>query len=153
MVIVNYSYLLIVFGNEQEHDHASSSSKSSVLTDKSKATRKSSSKSLEVSVPQKDIKSSEHLTSPKKSDYGDQSNKRADRDAIDEAALQNLNSPGPAIKKSNTMSNGPAPRHRTTLGRTSVSKFLKIGDMIFYLANYALSWLKFSLLILNFTSV
>ncbi|XP_027905101.1 rho GTPase-activating protein REN1-like [Vigna unguiculata] len=115
----------------EEHDHASSSSKSSVLTDKSKATRKSSSKSLEVSVPQKDIKSSEHLTSPKKSDYGDQSNKRADRDAIDEAALQNLNSPGPAIKKSNTMSNGPAPRHRTTLGRTSARKNLSMESIDF----------------------
>lgn len=152
---------LIVFGNEQEHDHASSSSKSSVLTEKSKATRKLSSKSLEVSPPQqKDIKSSEHLTSPKKTDYGDRSNKRVDKvgNAIDETALQNLNSPGPAIKKSNTMSNGPAPRHRTTLGRTSVSKSLKIGAMIFFLfASYvfgtSLKSVKFFfLLILNFLS-
>ncbi|KOM41797.1 hypothetical protein LR48_Vigan04g199500 [Vigna angularis] len=116
----------------EEHDHASSSSKSSVLTEKSKATRKLSSKSLEVSLPeQKDIKSSEHLTSPKKTDYGDQSNKRVDKvgNAIDEAALQNLNSPGPAIKKSNTMSNGPAPRHRTTLGRTSARKNLSMESI------------------------
>ncbi|XP_022635953.1 rho GTPase-activating protein REN1 [Vigna radiata var. radiata] len=116
----------------EEHDHASSSSKSSVLTEKSKATRKLSSKSLEVSPPQqKDIKSSEHLTSPKKTDYGDRSNKRVDKvgNAIDETALQNLNSPGPAIKKSNTMSNGPAPRHRTTLGRTSARKNLSMESI------------------------
>lgn len=153
---------LIVFGNEQEHDRASSSSKSSVLTEKSKATRKLSSKSLEGSLAQeKDIKSSEHPRSPKKTDSGDQSNKPADKvgDAIDEAALLNLNSPSPAsfIKKSNTMSHGPAPRHRNTLGRTSVSKSLKIGDMIFYLANYAfvtcLKLVKTFLLILNFTSI
>lgn len=135
-------FYLIVFGNEQEHDRASSSSKSSVLTEKSKATQKLASKSLERSLAQqKDFKSSEYLTSPKKTDYGDQSNKPVDNvgDVIDEATLLNLNSPSPAsfIKKSNTMSNGPAPRHRNTLGRTSVSKSLKFGELIIFLVNYA----------------
>ncbi|KAK7352983.1 hypothetical protein VNO80_18415 [Phaseolus coccineus] len=122
--------------HDEEHDRASSSSKSSVLTEKSKATRKLSSKSLEGSLAQqKDIKSSEYLTSPKKTDYGDQSNKPACKvkDVIDEATLHNLNSPSPAshIQKSNTMSNGPAPRHRNTLGRTSARKNLSMESIDF----------------------
>lgn len=119
------------FGNEQDHDHASSSSKSSGKSEKLKATRKLSSKSLEGSLTQhEDFKSSELVTSSKKTGYIDQSNKPADivgGVSTNQATLHNSNSPSPAscIKKSNTMSNGPAPRHRTILGRTSVSKSLK----------------------------
>ncbi|CAJ1973994.1 unnamed protein product [Sphenostylis stenocarpa] len=120
----------IVFGNEQDHDHASLSSKSSGVSQKAKATRKlSSSKSLEA--PR--TKSSEPLTSPKKTGYGDQSNKPANmsREVTDEATLHNLNSPipAPSIKKSSTISNGPAPRHRTTLGRTSARKNLSMESI------------------------
>lgn len=119
------------FGNEQDHDHASSSSKSSGKSEKLKATRKLSSKSLEGSLTQhEDFKSSELVTSSKKTGYINQSNKPADivvGVSTNQATLHNSNSPSPAscIKKSNTMSNGPAPRHRTTLGRTSVSKSIK----------------------------
>ncbi|KHN09017.1 Rho GTPase-activating protein 15, partial [Glycine soja] len=123
-----------IFG---DHDHASSSSKSSGKSEKLKATRKLSSKSLEGSLTQhEDFKSSELVTSSKKTGYIDQSNKPADivgGVSTNQATLHNSNSPSPAscIKKSNTMSNGPAPRHRTTLGRTSARKNLSMESIDF----------------------
>ncbi|XP_029126719.1 rho GTPase-activating protein REN1 isoform X3 [Cajanus cajan] len=123
--------------DDEGHDHASSSSKSSGVSEKLKPTRKLSSKSLEVSVTQhEDIKSSEHLTSPNKTGYVDQSNKPADKVegvSTDQATLHNSKNPSPAscIKKSNTMSNGPAPRHRTLLGRTSARKNLSMESIDF----------------------
>ncbi|KAK7410447.1 hypothetical protein VNO78_01232 [Psophocarpus tetragonolobus] len=105
---------------DDDHDHASSSSKSSGVSEKLKATRKLSSKSLEGSLAKpEDIKSSEHLTSANKAGYVDQSN--------------NSDSPSPAscIKKFNTMSNGPAPRQRTLLGRTSARKNLSMESIDF----------------------
>lgn len=89
-------------------------------------------KSREGSPTQhEDIKSSEKFTSPKKTAYVDQSDKPADivgEVSTDQATMHNLNSPSPSscMKKSTTMSNGPAPRHRNMLGRTSVSKFFRI---------------------------
>ncbi|TKY74464.1 Rho GTPase-activating protein REN1 [Spatholobus suberectus] len=127
--------------DDEDHDHASSSSKSSGVSEKLKATQKLSSKSLEGSLTQhEDIKRSEHFTSPNKTGYVDQSNKPADivgGISTDQATLHNLNSPSPAscIKKSNTMSNGPAPRHRTILGRTSARKNLSMESIDFPIEN------------------
>ncbi|KAL2655759.1 hypothetical protein AAZX31_04G089400 [Glycine max] len=123
--------------DDEDHDHASSSSKSSGKSEKLKASRKLSSKSLEGSLTQhEDIKSLEHVPSPKKTGYIDQSYKPDDivgGVSTDEATLHNSNSPSPAscIKKSNTMSNGPAPRHRTILGRTSARKNLSMESIDF----------------------
>eukprot|EP00256_Glycine_max_P013221 XP_003526533.1 rho GTPase-activating protein REN1 isoform X2 [Glycine max] len=137
LVSESYSGTVDSEADDEDHDHASSSSKSSGKSEKLKATRKLSSKSLEGSLTQhEDFKSSELVTSSKKTGYIDQSNKPADivgGVSTNQATLHNSNSPSPAscIKKSNTMSNGPAPRHRTTLGRTSARKNLSMESIDF----------------------
>lgn len=137
LVSESYSGTADSEADDEDHDHASSSSKSSGKSEKLKASRKLSSKSLEGSLTQhEDIKSLEHVPSPKKTGYIDQSNKPDDivgGVSTDEATLHNSNSPSPAscIKKSNTMSNGPAPRHRTILGRTSARKNLSMESIDF----------------------
>ncbi|KAL2340019.1 hypothetical protein Fmac_007959 [Flemingia macrophylla] len=123
--------------DDEGHDHASSSSKSSGVSGKLKPARKLSSKSLEGSViPHENIKSSEHLTSPRKTGHVDQSNKPPEKDegvSTEQATSHNSKNPSPTscIKKSNTMSNGPAPKHRNLLGRTSARKNLSMESIDF----------------------
>jgi hypothetical protein len=112
--------------NVQDHDHSHSSSKSSDVSEEIKVDQKSI-KSREGSPTQhENIKSSENVRSPKKAANVDQSNKSADtvgEASTNLAGMHTSHSPSPShMKKSATMSNGPAPRHRNTLGRTSVSK-------------------------------
>jgi len=114
------------FCNGQDHDHSNSSTKSSEAGEENKVNQMSL-KSREGSQTQhENTESSENLMSPKKTAYVDQSNKAADM--VGEvstvlASKRDSSSRSPShMTKSATMSNGPAPRHQTMLGRTSVSK-------------------------------
>lgn len=107
--------------NGQDHDHSGSSSRSSGVSEKSRINQMSL-KSREGSPTQhENIKSGENLISPKKT--ADKPANIIEEVFTDQATIHHSNSRSPSyMKKSATMSNGPAPRHRTMLGRTSVSK-------------------------------
>ncbi|KAK2391585.1 rho GTPase-activating protein REN1 [Trifolium repens] len=119
--------------DDKDHDHSHSSSKSSDVSEEIKVDQKSI-KSREGSPTQhENIKSSENVKSPKKAANVDQSNKSADtvgEASADLAGMHTSHSPSPShMKKSATMSNGPAPRHRNTLGRTSARKNLSMESI------------------------
>lgn len=120
------------FHDVQDHDRSSSSSKSSGVREENQMR---SSKSPKGSLHQQgDIKGCESLTSPITTACVDQSNKSADivgEVSADHDTMHDSDFPNPSYKKSITISSGPGPRHRTLLGRTSVSKFLKVNDVIF----------------------
>ncbi|XP_039687703.1 rho GTPase-activating protein REN1 isoform X3 [Medicago truncatula] len=121
--------------NDKDHDHSNSSTKSSEAGEENKVNQMSL-KSREGSPTQhENTESSENLMSPKKTAYVDQSNKAADM--VGEvstvlASKRDSSSRSPShMKKSATMSNVPAPRHRTMLGRTSARKNLSMESIDF----------------------
>ncbi|XP_073225143.1 rho GTPase-activating protein REN1-like isoform X3 [Cicer arietinum] len=122
--------------NDKDGDHSNSSSKSSNVSEEIKVNQ-TSVKSREGSPTQHENRErSENLTSPKKAAYVDQSNKPADIvgevSTDQDSSMHNSYSPSPSqMKKSATMSNGPEPRQRTMLGRTSARKNLSMESIDF----------------------
>ncbi|XP_045823067.1 rho GTPase-activating protein REN1-like isoform X1 [Trifolium pratense] len=119
--------------DDKDHDHSHSSSRSSDVSEEIKVDQKSI-KSREGSPTQhENTKISEKVMSPKKAANVDQSKSNKPADTVGEASADLAgmhNSPSPShMKKSATMSNGPAPRHRNTLGRTSARKNLSMESI------------------------
>ncbi|CAK8568206.1 unnamed protein product [Lathyrus sativus] len=118
--------------DDKDHDHSHSSSKSSDASDEVKVNQMTT-KSREGSpIEHENAKSSENLMSPKTAANADKSNKPVET-STDLAGMHNSHSPPSQshMKKSATMSNGPAPRHRNMLGRTSARKNLSMESIDF----------------------
>ena len=117
--------LILIFCNVQDHDISSSTSKSSEVSEDLEANQMLSSNTVEVSMPpHEDIKSCENITN--KTACADEPSKPADvigGFSTDQTTMNESNCHNPSyMKKSISISNGPAPQRRTVLGRTSVSK-------------------------------
>lgn len=107
--------------NGQDHDHSRSSSKSSDVSDEVKVDQMLTQSREGSPIEHENAKGSENLISPKAAANADKSNKPVET-STDLDGMHDSNSPSQSyMKKSATMSNGPAPRHRNMLGRTSVS--------------------------------
>ncbi|CAI8599172.1 unnamed protein product [Vicia faba] len=117
--------------DDKDHDHSHSSSKSSDASDDAKVNQMKT-KSREGSPTEhENARSIENLTSPKNAANADKTNKPVET-STDVAGMHNSYSPSQShMQKSATMSNGPAPRHRNMLGRTSARKNLSMESIDF----------------------
>ncbi|XP_058781220.1 rho GTPase-activating protein REN1-like isoform X4 [Vicia villosa] len=117
--------------DDKDHDHSHSSSKSSDASDDAKVNQMIT-KSREGSPTEhENTKSIENLTSPKNAANTVIPNKPVET-SPDLSGMHNSYSPSQShMKKSATMSNGPAPRHRNMLGRTSARKNLSMESIDF----------------------
>ncbi|GAU23691.1 hypothetical protein TSUD_304660 [Trifolium subterraneum] len=117
--------------DDKDCDHSHSSSRSSDVSEEIKVDQKSIKPREGSPTRHENTKSSENVRSPKKAANIDQSNKPADTVGEASTDLADMhNTPSHShMKKSATMSNGPAPRHRNTLGRTSARKNLSMESI------------------------
>ncbi|CAL5204615.1 unnamed protein product [Lathyrus oleraceus] len=115
--------------DDKDRDHSRSSSKSSDVSDEVKVDQMLTQSREGSPIEHENAKGSENLRSPKTAANADKSNKPVET-STDLDGMHDSNSSSQShMKKSATMSNGPAPRHRNMLGRTSARKNLSMESI------------------------